>query len=287
MADRDALNCGIATKITREILMKNIFSDALPGRYALLRSLFFFAALAILPGFCSLSWASDYKDAVTGMEFVTVKGGCYQMGDTFGDGNSEEIPVHRICVSDFCIGKYAVTQAEWKKVMDGNPSYFRECGDDCPVEQISWHDALRFIDKLNRTGAGNRYRLPSEAEWEYAARSGGKREKYAGSADSDNVAWHFDNSDMKTHPVGSKAPNSLGLYDMSGNVFQWCLDWDDKNYYRSSPQQDPQGPASGEHRVIRGGSWRSLPHGVRASYRLGRTPDTRSDNTGLRLVRSR
>jgi formylglycine-generating enzyme required for sulfatase activity len=221
------------------------------------------------------------------MEFVIVKGGCYQMGDTFGDGNSEEIPVHRVCVSDFYIGKYAVTQAEWKKVMGGNPSYFRECGDDCPVEQVSWHDTLRFIDKLNRLGGENRYRLPSEAEWEYAARSGGKREKYAGSADSDSVAWHFDNSDMKTHPVGSKAPNSLGLYDMSGNVFQWCLDWDDKNYYRSSPQQDPQGPASAEHRVIRGGSWRSLQHGVRASYRLGMKPDNQNDNTGLRLVRSR
>ena len=267
--------------------MKNKFSDILTGGYAVLRSFFFSAALTILIGFCSLPWASDYKDAVTGMEFIIVKGGCYQMGDTFGDGNSEEIPVHKVCVSDFYIGKYAVTQAEWKKVMGGNPSYFRECGDDCPVEQISWHDALRFIDKINRMGAGNTYRLPSEAEWEYAARSGGKREKYAGSADSDSVAWHFDNSDMKTHPVGSKAPNGLGLYDMSGNVFQWCLDWDDKNYYRSSPQQDPQGPASGEHRVIRGGSWRSLQHGVRASYRLGMKPDNRSDNTGLRLVRSR
>jgi formylglycine-generating enzyme len=235
--------------------------------------------------FYDISWGADHKDAATGMEFIFVKGGCYQMGDTFGDGNTEEIPAHQVCVNDFYIGKHAVTQGQWKAVMGSNPSEFKECGDDCPVEQISWNDARSFIHKLNRMKPGNNYRLPTEAEWEYAARSGGKKEKYAGGADAESAAWYFENSDMKTHPVGTKAPNGLGLYDMSGNVFQWCLDWDDKNYYGGSPVDNPQGPASGEYRVIRGGSWVSTEHGVRTTYRLGRVPDRRSGDIGLRLLK--
>jgi formylglycine-generating enzyme required for sulfatase activity len=233
----------------------------------------------------SLAWSADHTDAVIGMEFVLVKGGCYQMGDTFGDGNTEEIPSHKVCVSDFYIGKHLVTQGQWKAVIGSNPSEFKEGGDQCPVEQISWNDARNFIQKLNRVKPGNNYRLPTEAEWEYAARSGGKKEKYAGGGDVESTAWYFENSEMKTHPVGSKRPNGLGLYDMGGNVFQWCSDWDDKNYYGVSPIDNPQGPSTGEYKVIRGGAWVSMAHGVRTSYRLGRLPDNRSSEIGLRLIR--
>jgi formylglycine-generating enzyme len=243
------------------------------------------ASLAAVVMLCSLAYGADHKDAVTGMEFVLVKGGCFQMGDTFGDGNTEEIPVHKVCVDDFYIGKHVVTQEQWMSVMGSNPSEFKECGGDCPVEQVNWHDAQAFVQALNRKGGGNNYRLPTEAEWEYAARSGGKKEKYAGGADVESSAWYFDNSDMKTHSVGTKAPNGIGLYDMSGNVFQWCLDWDDKNYFQVSPVENPPGPATGEYKIIKGGSWLSMAHGVRTSYRLGRIPAKRSGDVSLRLVK--
>ena len=131
----------------------------------------------------------SYTDPTTGMEFVFVKGGCYQMGDTFGDGYSDEKPVHEVCVDDFYIGKYEVTQAQWEKVMGNNPSYFKNC-DNCPVEQVSWNDIQEFINRLNSKAGGNKYRLPTEAEWEYAARSGEKREKYSGGDDCDSVGWY-------------------------------------------------------------------------------------------------
>jgi formylglycine-generating enzyme required for sulfatase activity len=248
-------------------------------------ALIFIAVIISAIGFSGIAFSAEYKDAVTGMEFVFVKGGCYQMGDTFGDGNTEEIPAHKVCINDFYIGRHVVTQGQWKTVAGSNPSEFRHCGDNCPVEQVSWDDARSFIQKLNRMKPGNNYRLPTEAEWEYAARSGGKQEKHAGGVHIESAAWYFENSDMKTHPVGTKAPNGLGLYDMSGNVFQWCSDWDEKSYYSISPKDNPQGPSSGEYRVIRGGAWISMAHGVRTTYRLGRLPERRSGDIGLRLVK--
>jgi len=174
-----------------------------------------------------------FTDATTGMPFVFVKGGCYQMGDTFGDGAPEEKPVHDVCVSDFYMGKHEVTQGQWKRIMGNNPSSFSGCGDNCPVEHVSWNDAQNFIRRLN-SQSGKRYRLPTEAEWEYAARSGGKREKWAGSgneASSGDYAWYSSNSGSKAHPAGQKLPNGLGLHDMSGNVWEWCNDWYDGTYY--------------------------------------------------------
>ena len=228
----------------------------------------------------------QFKDPVTGMEFVFVKGGCFEMGDTFGDGYSYEKPVHDVCVSDFYMGKYEVTQGQWEVIMGDNPSYFKNCGDNCPVENVSWNDVQEFIERLN-SKTGKKYRLPTEAEWEYAACSGGKREKYAGTNDNpDDYAWHDSNSGKKTHPVGQKRPNGLGLYDMTGNVWEWCSDWCGEDYYASSPKDNPQGPSSGSYRVLRGGSWFYSPRVIRASNRGIDFPSFRLIYNGFRLLRT-
>lgn len=226
-----------------------------------------------------------FTDSVTGMEMVFVKGGCYRMGDTFGDGDADEKPVHEVCVNDFYIGKYEVTQGQWKAVMGNNPSHFKNCGDNCPVETVSWNDIQQFLQRLN-SRSGKQYRLPTEAEWEYAARSGGKSEKYAGGNDVDAVAWYSKNSGSETHPVGQKRPNGLGLYDMSGNVREWCSDWYGEKYYSQSPRDNPDGPSSGSYRVLRGGSWLYSPRIVRAAYRLGLNPGDRDNCYGFRMALS-
>jgi formylglycine-generating enzyme required for sulfatase activity len=226
---------------------------------------------------------APFSDSATGMEFVYVKGGCYEMGDTFGDGGSDEKPVHDVCVDDFHMGKYEVTQAEWQALMGSNPSTFK--GSNRSVEQVSWNDAQSFIGKLSQR-SGKNYRLPTEAEWEYAARSGGKQEKYAGSSSAGSVAWYADNSGKKTHSVGQKAANGLGLYDMSGNVYEWCSDWYGKSYYSQSSHSNPQGPSSGSYRVFRGGSWGNSPTGVRVANRSSLGVASRFDFLGFRLVSS-
>ncbi|MFA6346557.1 MAG: SUMF1/EgtB/PvdO family nonheme iron enzyme, partial [Syntrophales bacterium] len=226
------------------------------------------------------------RDPVTGMEMVYVPGGCYRMGDTFGDGNSSEKPVHEVCVSDFYIGKYEVTQGQWRQIMGYNPSHFSSCGDNCPVENVSWNDAQNFADKLNNR-TGKQYRLPTEAEWEYAAQSGGKSEKWAGTSSESSLrdyAWYDANSEDKTHPVGQKKPNVLGLHDMSGNVWEWCSDGWEMDYYKNSPRDNPKGPADGSHRFFRGGSWSHRAADARASFRYFVRPETRNVNLGFRLV---
>ena len=215
---------------------------------------------------------------------VYVEGGTFTMGATVEQGSDaydEEKPTHQVTLKGFYICKYEVTQAEWKAVMGENPSDFK--GDNLPVENVSWFDCQEFIRKLNEL-TGKNFRLPTEAEWEYAAR-GGRRSygaKYAGDNDIDNVAWHAGNSNRTTHPVGTKRANELGLYDMSGNVREWCLDW--YGSYSSSAQTNPIGPGSGSLRVLRGGSWRSLARYCRLSFRNRSNPDNRSGNLGLRLV---
>lgn len=239
--------------------------------------------------------AAFYTDPTTGMEMVRVKGGCFQMGDTFGDGESDEKPVHEVCVDDFYIGKYEVTQGQWKAIMWNNPSDFKDCGDNCPVERVSWNDIQDFINKLNQKMKDNpqapfikgEFRLPTEAEWEYTARSGGKNEKYSGGNDIDSVAWYTSNSGSKTHPVGQKAPNGLGIYDMSGNVWEWVNDRYSSSYYSESPRNNPKGPNSSSDRVIRGGSWFNLARCVRASYRFIDSPDYRGYDLGFRLAGSK
>jgi len=221
-------------------------------------------------------------------EFSVVPGGCFKMGDTFGDGSSDEKPVHEVCVDGFQIGKYEVTQGQWRAVMGNNPSKIQN-GDNYPVERVSWSDVQDFINILNQK-TGEKFRLPTEAEWEYAARSGGKQEKYAGGEDIDEVAWYRGNSDSSTHPVGKKKPNGLGLYDMSGNVFEWCQDWYDgggmfaKGYYDISSRNNPTGPVSGSQRTNRGGGWVYGADIIRASRRGYVPPNTRLSFLGFRLA---
>jgi len=218
---------------------------------------------------------------------VFVKGGTFTMGATSeqnGDAENNEKPAHNVILSDYYIGKYEVTQAQWESVMGNNPSYFK--GDPhCPVENVSWDDVQEYINKLNEL-TGKTYRLPTEAEWEYAARGGVNSNgyKYSGSRALNNAAWFWDNSDGKTHPVGTKKPNELGIYDMSGNVWEWCSDWHASDYYSSSPQTNPQGPSSGSRRVIRGGGWNKGAGGCRVSYRDYGRPDYRYNYRGFRLV---
>jgi formylglycine-generating enzyme required for sulfatase activity len=222
--------------------------------------------------------------AAPDIEMVYVKGGCYQMGSTFGDGRNDEMPAHEVCVSSFSIGKYLVTQAQWVEVMGTNPSTFT--GDRRPVDSVSWDDAQEFIAKLNQM-TGRSFRLPTEAEWEYAARSGGKREKWAGTSNKAELgayAWYIDNSSEKTHEVGQKQPNGLGLYDMSGNVWEWVQDRYGKVYYEESPRDNPQGPMTGSARVLRGGSWSVTAGFVRAADRNYGAPLTPFHGIGFRLA---
>ena len=214
---------------------------------------------------------------------VLIKGGAFDMGDN--RGNSNEKPVHRVVLNDFQLCKYPVTQAQWKQIMGDNPSSFK--GDDLPVESVSWNDAQEFIEKLNEM-TGQKYRLPTEAEWEYAARGGNQSKGfvYAGSNDIDEVAWHYGNSGNKTHPVGQKKPNELGLFDMSGNVWEWCRDWYAGDYYAKSPEKNPAGPDSGSYRVIRGGSWSIDADGCRVANRDFLGPVNRIVLVGFRPART-
>ncbi len=209
------------------------------------------------------------------------------MGDTFGDGFPDERPVHEVCVDDFWIGKYEVTQAQWQKVMGNNPSDFNK-GGNYPVERVNWDDTQAFIEKLS-AASKKPYRLATEAEWEYAARSGGKAQKWAGTSEQGALgefAWYDANSEKQTHPVGQKKPNGLGLYDMSGNVLEWCKDWYEKPYYRRSPKENPKGPESGQYRVLRSGCWLFDAVDARASNRIRFLPSHRSYGIGFRLVLS-
>ncbi len=222
---------------------------------------------------------------VNGVQFtmVAVEGGTFTMGATSEQGSDawdDEKPAHKVTLSDYYIGQTEVTQALWEAVMGGNPS--RRIGDNLPVEQVSWNDCQVFIQKLNQL-TGKQFRLPTEAEWEYAARGGRKSRgyKYAGGNNIGSVAWYDDNSGNEMHPVATKQANELGIYDMSGNVWEWCSDW--YGDYTSSSQSDPQGPSSGSDRVGRGGGYFSRVRFCRVSSRNYITPGDRDNDFGLRL----
>lgn len=255
-----------------------------------------------------------YTDPTTGLEFVLVKGGCYQMGDTFGEGEADEKPVHEVCVDDYYIGKTEVTVGQFRRFVDAT-SYRTEAetGDGCyvyngsnwnkerdknwrnpgfrqadshPVACVSWNDAGAFIGWLDKNSS-QQVRLPTEAEWEYAARSGGKNEKWAGTSNESSLGsyvWYSSNSGKRTHPVGEKQPNGLGLYDMSGNVWEWCQDWYGDKYYGQSSRNNPQGASTGSDRVIRGGGWGGNARLARAANRFRGGPGFRDFGLGFRLV---
>ncbi len=207
-------------------------------------------------------------------KMIKVEGGTFTMG--------EDKEAHEVTLSDYYIGEFEVTQELWEAVMGSNPSYCN--GVVNPVEKVSWNDCQGFIMKLSRM-TGGKFRLPTEAEWEYAARGGNKSKgyEYSGSNVIDEVAWYFKNSGSGTHPVGTKLPNELGIYDMIGNVREWCQDW--YGEYSGVPQTNPQGPSSGSHRVLRGGSWKRYARYSSVSYRNYLTPDNRSDyDCGFRLA---
>lgn len=218
---------------------------------------------------------------------VYVQGGTFHMGATSeqgSDARNVEKPVHQVTLSSYYIGKYEVTQDLWQAVMGSNPSAFK--GSRRPVDCVSWNDCQTFISKLNSM-TGKRFRLPTEAEWEFACRGGTKSlgYKYSGSNSLGIVAWYLDNSGSTTHDVGMKSPNELGIFDMSGNVWEWCSDW--YSSYNSNAQTNPTGPSSGSGRVYRGGSWSNSAAGCcRSSFRVGNTPDYRGSYLGLRLVLS-
>jgi formylglycine-generating enzyme required for sulfatase activity len=224
-----------------------------------------------------------------GMEFVLIPSGSFIMGadKNFEEAADDETPQHRVTISKpFYLGAHEVTQAQWTAVMGNNPSKFK--GRSNPVEMVSWDDVQIFIRRLNQQEGHKRYRLPTEAEWEYAARAG-TTGAYSFGDDADSLgryAWYVGNSGDKTHPVGQKQSNPWGLYDMHGNVWEWVQDWYDSAYYSRSPGTDPKGPSSGSYRVVRGGSWNHHAMHCRSANRYDLTPDIRNVYFGFRLALS-
>ena len=224
---------------------------------------------------------------VNGVDFtmVPIDGGTFNMGFDGEDAFDREKPVHPVKVSSFSIGQTEVTQALWEAVMGSNPSFWR--GLNLPVEKVSWNDCQEFITKLNQL-TGLNFRLPTEAEWEFAARGGNysKGYKYSGSDNLEDVAWYKEYSEKNTHEVATKQPNELGLYDMSGNVQEWCQDYFDANYYRYSPIDNPKGALEKfYYHVYRGGSYHDITNrGCRVYFRFGTTPTASEIYRGLRLA---
>ena len=229
-----------------------------------------------------------------GMEFVYIEPGSFMMGsppDELGRDSKETL--HKVIISKpFYMQITEVTQGQWRKVMGNNPSHFRECGDNCPVEFVSWYDCQEFVRRLNRMEGGNKYRLPTEAEWEYACRAGsttafangGITETGCGyDPNLDAMGWYCGNSDKKPHPAAQKKPNAFGLYDMHGNMWEWCEDW-----YATYPPgrvTDPTGPSSGSGRVIRGGGWHEDAVDCRSAIRVSLSEGSRAGTLSFRLVR--
>jgi formylglycine-generating enzyme required for sulfatase activity len=220
------------------------------------------------------------------IEVVFVQGGSFTMGCTREQSNcsENERPAHKVTLNDFYIGKYEVTQAQWIAVMGENPSHFSGCS-DCPVENINWQDANTFCKKLNRI-TGKKYQLPTEAQWEYTARGGKKSEGniYSGSDEINDVSWYNGNS-KQPQKVGTKVANELGVYDMSGNIWEWCLDIYDENFYTKSPENNPEGPLDANNFVVlRGGSCFDNSESCRVSKRTYSNRSRRLQDRGLRVV---
>lgn len=248
----------------------------------------FLAVLGVLLMGCSEPNQPKYPEVeyqVNGVDFkmILVEGGTFDMGATDEMENpwNDELPVHTVTVSDFYLCDVEVTQALWEALMDTNYSDFP--GADLPVHEVSWNECQEFLRRLNEL-TGEKFRLPTEAEWEFAARGGiySNHTQFAGSDDIDKVAWYEGNSHETPHPVAQKLPNELGLYDMSGNVWEWCSDYFDN--YLEEEQKNPQGPDKGTYRVFRGGSWFGAERSTRISTRDRFLPDESNYNLGFRLA---
>lgn len=213
---------------------------------------------------------------------VWVTGGRFIMGDN--SGQADEKPAHEVVVDGFAMSKFPVTQWQWTVIMGNNPSDFKGC-DQCPIDQVSWNEAQEFIRRLNHL-TGKLYTLPTEAEWEFAAKAGkyGRYYNFSGSDNLDEVGWYTGNSERRPHPVGEKEPNELGLYDMSGNMWEWCKDWYQKFYYELEEKYSPEGPDSGAGKVRRGGSWFTQPINCRITTRNHVKMDYKDDAGTFRLA---
>jgi formylglycine-generating enzyme required for sulfatase activity len=230
----------------------------------------------------SREWTEPY----TQMPFAWVPEGCFEMGcGTWSPKCSrDEQPVHEVCLDGFWMAKYEVTQQQWQKVMGANPAFFQK-GDNLPVEQVSWNDAKRFVDMLNARSDGPlTVNLPTEAQWEFAARDGGGNHVLAGDGDIAQLAWFNANSGGRSHPVGTKAPNRLGLYDMSGNVWEWCADVYHDLAYTRHDRRNPLNTLGESYRVTRGASWFDAPRDVRTTKRSWNDPDYKVSFVGFRLA---
>lgn len=244
-------------------------------------------AILLLNPFQTVAESKTYTNSI-GMEFVLIQPGEFLMGShEFENGATDEKPRHEVKITKpFYMGKYEVTQEQWLAVMGENSSHFQD--PEKPVENISWEDAQDFINKLNRKEGVNKYRLPTEAEWEYAARAGSET-AYCFGEDQDGVllpqyAWYGENSNGETQSVGKLKPNAWGLYDMHGNVYEWCQDWYGKKQYSDHSATDPSGPSSGDARVLRGGCWDCTAGLCRSAARNLNTPDYQYKNRGFRLA---
>jgi len=211
------------------------------------------------------------------IDMVEIPAGSFIMGSE--RGWHDERPARRVRISSFYIGRTEVTQGLWRKIMAYNPS-INQLGDDYPVDSVSWEDIKEFMARLN-SRTGRNYRLPTEAEWEYACRAGSTEDRYG---NLDAVAWYGGNSGGSPHPVGRKAANAFGLHDMLGNVWEWCADWYEEDYYIRAPDKDPAGPKIGFRRVNRGGSWYFDSSDIRASLRRNDYPELRHPRLGFRLA---
>ncbi len=276
------------------------FSELLRSEITLKRSAIVILMLVLISGTCWYLFKdkheqmTEWEEPVTKMVFTRVPGGCYEMGcgSWTDDCFPYEFPVHKVCVDEFRIGKKEVTVGQWKKIMGNNEewkdlmenrysSVFSR-GGNYPVVMVNWHDVKGFAGELGRK-TGRKYRLPTEAEWEYACRSRGGPEKYAGGTSLDKFAWYSANTGESVHPVGGKKSNGLGLSDMSGNVKEWCEDMYHSKAYHKHPRKNPV-MDDGAGRVIRGGSWNCESRFIRCGFRFGSDPESRGSDIGFRLV---
>lgn len=224
-----------------------------------------------------------FEEPVTGIRFVYIEGGRFEMGDFYREGAPDEVPVHAVALDGFYMAAYQVTQEQWSRVTKENPSHFR--GEDLPVEQVTWHAAKKIAERLSRiSDSGFMFDLPSEAQWEYAARGGGLKQRWAGRGSVEQLGWIDENSDGHTHPVGLKQPNSIGLYDMSGNVWEWCRDDYLAEAYKQHRTENPVVSANGSEKVLRGGAWHLDAWSARCCRRFSLDPGLTGPGVGLRLM---